>query len=140
MIFNLLFGSPIKALNALAYLREKKIKPIEFADLLCQEANLYLLNRFVNEKDKKEVIRKLIEDKFKEQVVNILFEGDESADKFIGQNDSFNSGIAIHPSGVNLNFDGRRKRYLSNWIECNDSELKYPNNNIIKIDSFKIFS
>lgn len=137
MIFNLMFGTE-NSLEALACLKKSKITPLKFSEFLWNQAKFILLNRHVKEKDKQKTIAKFIKNQSKSIPVNILFVGNEAESNFPPLPDNCLSACAIHPSGTNLNFSGRRIRYYDNWYTFQGKELTKKSENF-SLTKFQIF-
>lgn len=125
MIFNLIFGNNVISLNALAYLRQNKIDPEEFALYLLTKHRIILINRHDNNDNKYNIQRlvdHLMEIKEPEEKINILFVGKKSKTKlYLKKDNQIKLGEIIHPSGVNLNL--KSNEYYEAWFKLQNKEI-----------------
>lgn len=123
MLFNLLFGAN-DSIRAFANLKSFSISAKTFAEEIWEKTNTLLVNRFVNERDQKNKIKKFIKAEHKNNGrTYILFVGQEAFSNFGLLPRYVSKAIAIHPSGVNLNFESRQKTYTDCWFHCNNVSL-----------------
>ncbi|MGG3926522.1 hypothetical protein ABET51_11045 [Metabacillus fastidiosus] len=148
MIFNLLFGKET-SLKVIVFLKEHDVSPQTFADYLYREHCIILVNRFglkLNENQKHrpknlEKIINTIKNELKKQEVkraSVLFVGDDLS-KRVQQIKDCEWGLALHPSGVNLNNDKQNKKYYQIWYYANEDAIEKKSENF-KLKHFKIFN
>lgn len=123
MLFNLLFGVE-DSIRALANLKSLSISAETFAEELWEKSKTLFVNRFVDEIDQKNKIEEFINSLNENNMhLYILFVGQESYSNFGLLPRNVSKAIAIHPSGVNLNFASRQKTYTDCWFHCNNDSL-----------------
>jgi hypothetical protein len=142
MIFNLLSGSSTKSLEILAWLRENKIPPIEFAKYLLNVHRLILANKEdSNGSCNSPKIRKLVRTiNSKNKKANILFTGSIFFSRGLKKNKGITNdlGWVYHPSGYNLNKFS--KVYEDICYNFNQNEVKNPSKaKTVKLNKFMIF-
>lgn len=140
MIFNLLY-TPDQSISVLTYLRENGITAKQFAEYLMKQQNLVLVNRYSKQgKDNKTAILKIVKDiKKANKKIICLFVGQKSVNSFSQKDLSgLEYGVAIHPSGINLNNKSTNSRYFQVWYKLNDKQLykksaQFTLNNFLQI-------
>ncbi|WP_414733906.1 hypothetical protein [Acetobacterium carbinolicum] len=140
MIFNLIFADSIRSLCILSYLRENHIDAEEFGIYLLENHKIILVNREKILVSNKMIYpyENLIKELEKKSNVQVLFVGGDLPKK--KYTDKTKVGSAIHPSGVNLNFEERRERYYSVWYEHNNETVTTLDGHIFNMKNFMIES
>ncbi|MCO1604613.1 hypothetical protein [Desulfosporosinus nitroreducens] len=132
MIFNMLFNSHSKGLEAISYLRKHKVSAEEFGIYLYKRHSILLVNRYLDSKtvtnkfvginDRNKYILDFISNIRKRgHDVYVLFVGKESKKKLDLK--GVESGEAVHPSGSNLNKPKLVQKYYGVWYRFNDKDL-----------------
>lgn len=126
MIFNLLAGDCVRALQILSYLREHQISAVKFAEYLLERHGLMLVNRIgveyeekgISEQDQKKSIEDVISQKMQEgKHVSVLLVGGNNMSFKIDGFNGFKCGKVLHPSGANLSKSGMALKYYKTWYE-----------------------
>lgn len=131
MIFNLLFASSFKGLEAISYLRSHRISAEDFGLYLYRQHRILLVNRFLDSKminskftgfyDRAQYIRNFTK-RNSNLGIQILYVGKEAGKDLRLQN--VESAVAVHPSGSNLNKDDVHGKYYKVWYEFNKEALE----------------
>jgi hypothetical protein len=139
MIFNLLFGTE-NSIQAIADLKYLKISAEIFASELYNRTKTVFINRYIDDRDKKDKIIKFIKSPdLKDFDIFLLFVGQKAFNDFGKLPRKVKKAIAIHPSGVNLNHENRQKSYTDCWIKCVNDSLQERDDGFM-LNKFRIFT